>query len=193
MCDNFFNKRSFRQVQKYLVDNVFVCYYPPVSRKCNSVDQSTDAVCSSNLPVPFQASQYGETSTAQPGSRPLLAAETQSVPHLCEPNRTLPWKRANRERERDRARDENTKIARSSVVERAPCRCQDLRVAHQLPLKTQTAPVQSSPGLCTASQPLPATIECCTSWHLMYALIHSTSLCSICSSCHHCCTGNGLA
>ena len=32
----------------------------------------------------------GKTSTAQFGSHPLLAMETQSVPHLCEPNRTAP-------------------------------------------------------------------------------------------------------
>ena len=49
---------AFAVVQKYLADNVFVCYYPPVSRKCNSVDLSKDSVCSSNLPAPFQASQY---------------------------------------------------------------------------------------------------------------------------------------
>ena len=47
---------AFAVVQKYLADNVFV-YYPPVSRKGDTVDQSTDGVCSSNLPAPFQASQ----------------------------------------------------------------------------------------------------------------------------------------
>ena len=46
---------AFAVVQKYLADNVFVCYYPPVSRKCDSVDQSTDGMRSSNLPAPFQA------------------------------------------------------------------------------------------------------------------------------------------
>ena len=55
-----------------------------------------------------------------------------------------------------------------------PCRCQDRRVAHQLLQKTQNSPVQSSPRLCIATQPLPATIVCCTSWHLMYALIVRT-------------------
>ena len=43
----------------------------------------------------------------------------------------------------------------TSVLERAPCRCQDRRVARQLPQKTQNSPVQSSPRLCTATQPLP--------------------------------------
>ena len=62
----------------------------------------------------------------------------------------------------------------TSVVERAPCRCQDRRVAHQLPQKTQNSPVQSSPRPCVATQPLPATIVCCTSLPLMYALIVRT-------------------
>ncbi|CAL8316713.1 unnamed protein product [Gadus morhua 'NCC'] len=66
----------------------------------DSVDQSRDSACSSNLPAPFQASQYPnggvlETSakqvrlsTAQSGSRPLWAVETRTAPHLCktEPN-----------------------------------------------------------------------------------------------------------
>ena len=47
---------AFDVVQKYLADNVFV-YYPPVSWKCDSVDQSTACMCSSYLPAPFQASQ----------------------------------------------------------------------------------------------------------------------------------------
>ena len=54
------------------------------------------------LSIPME--EYCETSTAQSGSRPLSALETQSVPHLCEPNRTLRWKRANRERETETER-----------------------------------------------------------------------------------------
>jgi hypothetical protein len=50
----------------------------------------------------------------------------------------------------------------TSVVERAPCRCQDCRVVRQLPQNTQNSPVQSSTRLCTATQPLPATIVCRT-------------------------------
>ena len=57
LCNIFFHKQSFRRCPEY-ADNMFVCYYPPVSRKCDSVDQSTDSVCSSNLPAPVQASQY---------------------------------------------------------------------------------------------------------------------------------------
>ena len=48
---------AFAVVQKYLAGTVFVCYYHPVARN-HSVDQSTDSVCSSNLPGPFQESQY---------------------------------------------------------------------------------------------------------------------------------------
>ena len=41
-CASFSSiNEAFAVVQKYLADNVFV-YYPPVSRKCDSVDQSTD-------------------------------------------------------------------------------------------------------------------------------------------------------
>ena len=36
----------------------------------------------------------------------------------------------------------------TTVLGRAPCCCQDRRVAHQLPQKTQGSPVQSSPRLC---------------------------------------------
>ena len=36
----------------------------------------------------------------------------------------------------------------TTVVEQAPCRCQGLRVNHQLPQKTQESLVQSSPGHC---------------------------------------------
>ena len=39
----------------------------------------------------------------------------------------------------------------TSVVERAPCRCQDCRVVRQLPQNTQNSPVQSSTRLCTAT------------------------------------------
>jgi hypothetical protein len=53
--DIFFNKQSFVVVHKYLAVNRFVCYYPPIARKCDSVDQSTDG---SKLLAPFQASQY---------------------------------------------------------------------------------------------------------------------------------------
>ena len=48
----------------------------------------------------------------------------------------------------------------TSVVERAPCRSQDRRVAH-LPNKTQDSPVQSPPRLCIATLPLLATIVHC--------------------------------
>ena len=37
---------------------LFVCFYPHVAiRSDDSVDQSTEGVCSSNFPVPFQASR----------------------------------------------------------------------------------------------------------------------------------------
>ena len=45
--------KALAVVQKYLAENVFVCYYCLVARKCDSVNQSTDSVCSSNLPGPF--------------------------------------------------------------------------------------------------------------------------------------------
>ena len=49
----------------------------------------------------------------------------------------------------------------TSVVERAPCRSQDRRVAHYLPKKAQDSPVQSPPRLCIATLPLLATIVHC--------------------------------
>ena len=49
----------------------------------------------------------------------------------------------------------------ASVVERAPCRSQDRRVAHYLPKRTQDSPVQSSPRLCIATFPLLTTIVHC--------------------------------
>ena len=63
LCDISAISEAFAVVQKYLSDNVFV-YYPPVPRKCYSVDQSTDGLCSSNLPAPFQASQLSNISSA---------------------------------------------------------------------------------------------------------------------------------
>jgi hypothetical protein len=50
----------------------------------------------------------------------------------------------------------------AAVVERAPCRCQDRRVAHQLPQETQDSLVRSSPGLCIASTSPPC--------HLLYVV-----------------------
>ena len=33
---------AFAVVQKYLADNVFVCYYHPVAQKCDSVEDSVE-------------------------------------------------------------------------------------------------------------------------------------------------------
>ena len=71
----------------------------------------------------------------------------------------------------------------TAAVERAPCRGQDCRVAHQ----SQDSLVQGSPGLCIASIPYPIapppllplvhktplthTWYVCTFWHLIYTFI----------------------
>ena len=51
----------------------------------------------------------------------------------------------------------------TAVAERAPCRRQDRRVAHQLQQKTQDSLVQSTPGLCRAPLQLFLT-------HLLYVV-----------------------
>ena len=58
----------------------------------------------------------------------------------------------------------------TAVVELAPCLCQDSRVAHQIPQKTQDSLVQSSPKLRIVSPPPPLLCNCCIV-HLMYTLI----------------------
>ena len=67
------------------------------------------------------------------------------------------------------------------VVERAPSRRRDRRVAHQPPQKTQHSLVQGSPRPCTASPltpppPSDTLIVCCTSWHLMLFLFLRTNV-----------------
>ena len=68
-----------------------------------SVDQSTESVCRSNLLVPFQGLStlkgFGGVvrhSAAQSGSRPLFGSgnTTRTAPLRTEPTRTLRWKRA---------------------------------------------------------------------------------------------------
>ena len=66
------------------------------------VDQSTDGVCSSNLPAPFQGLstvtvQYSnggvlrdEYGSVQLSPAHFLAVETRPVPHLCRLNRPAP-------------------------------------------------------------------------------------------------------
>ena len=93
--------KTFAIVQKYLAGTVFVII-PLTHGSADTVDQSTDGVCSLNLPtVPVTLSgvsvpQRRSTArrvwlnAAQSGSRPLLVVEKRPVPHLCGLNRPAP-------------------------------------------------------------------------------------------------------
>ena len=83
--------------QKHLTDSVFVI----IPGKCDCVDQSTDSVCSSNLPAPFHASQYpnGGVQRDEYGSMRLSPGHAHPwrwKHDLCrtDSTRTLRWKRA---------------------------------------------------------------------------------------------------
>ena len=56
LLDIFFNKESLRRCPE-ISRGYFVCFIPLSHGSDDSVDQSTDGVCSSNLLAPFQASQ----------------------------------------------------------------------------------------------------------------------------------------
>ena len=69
----------------------------PLSQgSADSVDQSTDGVCRSNLPPPFQASQYpngvlrDEYGSVRLTHAHFLVVETRPVPYLCGLNRPAP-------------------------------------------------------------------------------------------------------
>ena len=70
--DIFFNKQSFEKVSRNTPLLLCVFVIPLAHGSAESVDQSTDGVCSSNLPVPFQGlstptEEYSKTNTKQCG------------------------------------------------------------------------------------------------------------------------------
>ena len=76
--------KSLSVVQKYLAGQCLFVIIPLSHGRDDSVDQSTDAVCGSNLPGPFHAlstptEEYCETSMARYGSVRLGTARHGSA------------------------------------------------------------------------------------------------------------------
>ena len=89
--------KAFAIVPKYLADNVMFVIIPlSLGSATLSTNQRTACLALagtlSGVAVPQRRSTARRVrlNTAQSGSRPVLAVETRSVPHLCELNRPAP-------------------------------------------------------------------------------------------------------
>ena len=94
----FFNKLSFVEALPLSINTSWVLFLFVIIHLSHgsddSVDQSTDGVCSSNLPTPFQALSTPTEGTAQYGSvraTPTIGGgnATSATPLQTEPTRTL--------------------------------------------------------------------------------------------------------